>query len=116
MFLVDMGGGWPGSDDNENLPEEDTTKKPSSTDSATAPKGEFAPPFHDFAEFVNKELARLFPEDPAQVPKFEITSEPGRFFATSSVTLACSLIDRREVYEDPFPEGTGPDQTDIPKV
>lgn len=66
MRLVDIGGGWPGSD----------TKELS---------------FPVISEGLNSRLTELFPRD-----EVDLISEPGRFFAAATTTLATCVISRRD--------------------
>lgn len=71
--LVDIGGGFPGSD------------------SAELTGGLL---FRDVAAAIGPVLDDLFPED------VEVISEPGRYYATRTAVLACNVISRRAIYAD----------------
>eukprot|EP00300_Choanocystis_sp_HF-7_P000869 c10722_g1_i1.p1 GENE.c10722_g1_i1~~c10722_g1_i1.p1 ORF type:complete len:466 (+),score=62.44 c10722_g1_i1:52-1449(+) len=70
MSLLDIGGGWPGSDSSDCIS------------------------FADMATVVAKTLDELFPEDP--VNPVQIIAEPGRYFVTESATLAVSVVAKRD--------------------
>jgi ornithine decarboxylase len=75
MRVVDLGGGWAGSD-----PKIDADGKP-----------EFMC-FEDLTAELRPVLYELFPAD-----QYELIAEPGRFFAASSHTLALSVHSKRIV-------------------
>jgi ornithine decarboxylase len=66
MKLVDIGGGWPGADSKELS-------------------------FGNITEGLNDRLVELFPRD-----EVELISEPGRYFAAATTTLATCVISRRD--------------------
>ena len=68
MYLLDIGGGFPGHDDQESNDK-----------------------FIDIANTINKQLQVSF----SDIEKLEIIAEPGRFFATSCGTLVTNVICRK---------------------
>lgn len=73
MYLLDIGGGFPG----------DTTAKIS---------------FELIAETINKCLDMYFPANSNE--KLEVIAEPGRYFVSSSMTLCCMVIAKRPEYDE----------------
>jgi len=67
MSLLDIGGGWPGTDEGPLILE-------------------------DINEAICRQVDELFPSD------VRVIAEPGRFFCTSSYTLAVTVTSRRERY------------------
>lgn len=67
MNLIDIGGGFPGTDDGKVL-------------------------FETMAEVINKSIDELFKD------RNDITfiAEPGRYFVSSSHTIVCSIINKKE--------------------
>jgi len=86
MRVVDLGGGWAGSDPK--------------VDHATG-KAEFLC-FEDLTALLRPVLFELFPAD-----EYELLAEPGRFFAASTHTLALSVHSKRIVRH---PDGTSEHQ------
>jgi len=78
LSLLDIGGGFPG--DNE--------------------AGKFA--FEDLAEAIRPVIDSLFPEDSVTV-----IAEPGRYFCTSSTTIAMPVVAKREYISRRRNEETG---------
>lgn len=109
LKVVDMGGGWPGADTGDNLPEPENKEDELHPEQHKSGIVEI-PPFSAFAEHVSKLLDKHFKD-----PKYEIAAEPGRYFATEAVIQACSVIAKRPIYRSPMPEGQGPDKTEMPK-
>jgi len=68
LNLLDIGGGWPGTDDGPLLLE-------------------------DIYEAIARHVSNLFPPN-----KVRVIAEPGRFFCTSCYTLAVTVNSRRERY------------------
>lgn len=64
LTLLDLGGGWPGDNDER---------------------------FIQFADTVNQDLTRYFPE------KVRVIAEPGRYFATQTTTAAIRVIGTEEL-------------------
>nr|AFK10799.1 ornithine decarboxylase [Callorhinchus milii] len=71
MYLLDIGGGFPGSDD-----------------------GKFK--FEEFAAVINPALDRYFPADSG----IKVISEPGRFYVASAFTLAVNIIAKKLVFNE----------------
>lgn len=67
MSLIDIGGGFPGTDDA-------------------------VVSFESMAEVINKGIDELFKD----IPNIKFISEPGRYFVASSHTLVCSIINKKE--------------------
>lgn len=67
MNLIDIGGGFPGTDDA-------------------------VVSFESMAEVINKGINELF----ADLPNIKFIAEPGRYFVASSHTLVCSIINKKE--------------------
>jgi len=67
MHLIDIGGGFPGTDDA-------------------------IVSFESMAEVINKGIDELFKD----LPNVEFIAEPGRYFVASSHTLVCSIINKKE--------------------
>lgn len=87
MTLVDIGGGWPGSD-------HDTF-------------GGHTLNFKDVADAIRPVLDDLFP------PEVQIISEPGRYYVTQSATLAANIIARRANYAEEDDGTEADDDTSI---
>ena len=68
MSLIDIGGGFPGTDDAKVT-------------------------FEAMAEVINRGIDELFGE---QLDSIKFISEPGRYFVTSSHTIVCSIINKKE--------------------
>jgi ornithine decarboxylase len=68
MSLIDIGGGFPGTDDAKVT-------------------------FESMADVINKGIDELFGE---QLDSIKFISEPGRYFVTSSHTIVCSIINKKE--------------------
>jgi ornithine decarboxylase len=69
MHVLDLGGGWPGLNPNDN-----TCKTSSGID------------FEQIALGINSLIDELFPNDPSS-PQYRIMAEPGRFFTAGSTAL-----------------------------
>lgn len=67
MNLIDIGGGFPGTDDA-------------------------VVKFESMAEVINKGINELF----ADLPNIRFIAEPGRYFVASSHTIVCSIINKKE--------------------
>jgi ornithine decarboxylase len=67
MNLIDIGGGFPGTDDAKVT-------------------------FEAMAEVINKGIDELFFDN----PNIKFIAEPGRYFVTSSHTIVCSIINKKE--------------------
>ena len=67
MNLIDIGGGFPGTDDSVVT-------------------------FESMAEVINKGIDELF----ADLPNIRFIAEPGRYFVASSHTIVCSIINKKE--------------------
>ena len=90
MNLLDIGGGYPGSDDPE-----------------TAIEGH-AIFFKDIADVIRPLVDELFP------PSVKVISEPGRYFVTESTVLCVNVIGRRkniigQIQDDSDDEGDSDD-------
>ncbi|AIB03159.1 ornithine decarboxylase [Bovine gammaherpesvirus 6] len=72
MYLLDIGGGFPGINEIE-------------------------PTFEDIAEVINAALERHFPDD----ANLTIIGEPGRYYATSALTIAVTVIAKKCVEDTP---------------
>lgn len=72
MTLLDIGGGFPGTDD--------TTIK-----------------FEDIAERITQAINDFFPEE--LYPKLDMIAEPGRFFSAASHTLVLNVIGKKKHFE-----------------
>jgi ornithine decarboxylase len=68
MNLIDIGGGFPGTDDGVVL-------------------------FESMGEVINKGIDELFGE---QANSIRFIAEPGRYFVASSHTIVCSIINKKE--------------------
>lgn len=68
MSLIDIGGGFPGTDDAKVT-------------------------FEAMAEVINKGIDELFGD---QLDSIKFIAEPGRYFVTSSHTIVCSIINKKE--------------------
>jgi ornithine decarboxylase len=68
MKILDIGGGFPGTDDGDIK-------------------------FEDIAEQINKSLDKYFNED--EFPDLKIIAEPGRYFASASHTLVLRVIAKK---------------------
>eukprot|EP00294_Goniomonas_avonlea_P001042 CAMPEP_0114552644 /NCGR_PEP_ID=MMETSP0114-20121206/7232_1 /TAXON_ID=31324 /ORGANISM="Goniomonas sp, Strain m" /LENGTH=525 /DNA_ID=CAMNT_0001737529 /DNA_START=31 /DNA_END=1608 /DNA_ORIENTATION=+ len=79
MRLLDLGGGWPGTDGQEE-----------------------AEKFATMATVAGKCVDELFP------PEVEVIAEPGRYFASECCTLAVNVIAKREPEEEDTAEGEVP--------
>lgn len=69
MNLIDIGGGFPGTDDAKVS-------------------------FEEMAEVINQTIDELFDESAQEKIKF--IAEPGRYFVASSHTIVCSIINKKE--------------------
>ena len=69
MNIIDIGGGFPGTDDGKVQ-------------------------FDEMAEIINATIDELFNETEQENIKF--ISEPGRYFVESSHTIVCSIINKKE--------------------
>jgi len=67
MYLIDIGGGFPGTDDA-------------------------VVSFESMAEVINRGIDELFKD----LPNIKFIAEPGRYFVASSHTLVCSIINKKE--------------------
>lgn len=67
LSLLDIGGGWPGTDDVK-------------------------PTFKDIATGIRQKIDTLFPID-----KVKVIAEPGRYFAAASHTMVCSVYAKRHI-------------------
>ncbi|KAJ8333062.1 hypothetical protein SKAU_G00419580 [Synaphobranchus kaupii] len=70
MTLLDIGGGFPGSDDSELK-------------------------FEEFTAVINPALDKYFPADSG----VRVIAEPGRYYPTSAYTLAVNIISKKVVLE-----------------
>jgi ornithine decarboxylase len=70
MYLLDIGGGFPGSTGTEDY-------------------------FSEIATAVNKTLEEHFPDD----GNIRIIAEPGRYYVASAYTLATNVIATREMID-----------------
>lgn len=73
MYLLDIGGGFPGD-------------------------ARASVPFELVAEAVNKALDKYFPADSGE--NIEIIAEPGRYYVSSSMTLCCMVIAKRAEFDE----------------
>lgn len=67
MDLLDIGGGYPGTDDNTSIS------------------------LKDIADAINPVLDRLFSAD-----RVRVIAEPGRYFATEAMALAVNIVSKRQ--------------------
>lgn len=78
MHFLDLGGGYPGSSDSQDL-------------------------FNSIAKEINRALDEHFNVEAMREwcdgmeDKFRVIAEPGRYYACSAFTLACSVISRRDM-------------------
>ncbi|XP_064159170.1 ornithine decarboxylase-like isoform X1 [Anguilla rostrata] len=71
MTLLDIGGGFPGSDDSELK-------------------------FEEFTAVINPALDKYFPAD----SEVQVIAEPGRYYVTSAYTLAVNIIAKKVVMKE----------------
>jgi len=74
FHLLDIGGGFPGYDD-------DTIK------------------FEQIAETINSSIEEFFPESYIDRETFKVIAEPGRYFVAASHTLVLNIIGKKDVEE-----------------
>jgi ornithine decarboxylase len=70
MSLLDIGGGFPGVDDSENAS------------------------FEEMSDMINGSVDKYFGKE-IEADKLKVIAEPGRYFCTSSHTLACKVIGKK---------------------
>ncbi|XP_064159188.1 ornithine decarboxylase-like [Anguilla rostrata] len=71
MTLLDIGGGFPGSDDSDQK-------------------------FEEFTAVINPALDKYFPPD----SEVQVIAEPGRYYVTSAYTLAVNIIAKKVVMKE----------------
>jgi ornithine decarboxylase len=72
MDIIDIGGGFPGTNDNNIT-------------------------FEDIVSVINKSIDELFYD---KLDRIKFIAEPGRYFVSSSHTLVCSIINKKEYIEN----------------
>ena len=72
MDIIDIGGGFPGTNDNNIT-------------------------FEDIVSVINKSIDELFYD---KLDRIKFIAEPGRYFVASSHTLVCSIINKKEYIEN----------------
>jgi ornithine decarboxylase len=72
MDIIDIGGGFPGTNDNNIT-------------------------FEDIVSVINKSIDELFYD---KLDQIKFIAEPGRYFVASSHTLVCSIINKKEYIEN----------------
>ncbi|GAB5031096.1 ornithine decarboxylase [Nannochloropsis oceanica] len=84
LTLLDVGGGFPGSE-----------KRHSSEDPDIHGKAEGSVTFEEIAAVLGKAIQTHFPD-----PAVRVIAEPGRFYVAPAFTLATTITSRRAVFSD----------------
>lgn len=102
MYVLDIGGGFPGSDPGTECSELGTSN--------AVPDGS-ASSFGEIASVIRRALADWFPAEPLAAMNgghsLSIMAEPGRYMVETSHTIMCQVIGKRRIIPEELTGGAG---------